>query len=158
MKIIALALLMFTPFPLSAGNGAQLSDLKVDKEKAYGTCGPAKITVEGLTQSDASGHSNVIAPEGSISVRTASKVLRLGQSEPFFLQDRTMLACMDTPKGKRLVVATFCDGRSCEPVEYAIVDPSNADLLSPRNGISCTSECAVKLIGDRLPAPLHEGR
>ena len=140
----------------AAGNATQLSHLVVNKDSATGQCGSARVSVVGLTQSDASGHANTIQPSGQITITAGGKRLIVGKSEPMFLQDRTMVACVDTPKGKQILVATFCDGRSCDPVQYLIVDPTR--LSSWRSADiepTCDLRCAELALGTKVPAPLR---
>lgn len=153
---LAFVLLALVPLAAAADNGLQLAEVNVQGQTAAGSCGAAKVSVQGLTQTDASGHANIIVPNGSIAVHVGSKTIRLGQAEPFFLQDRSVLACVNTPLGKRLVVATFCDGRSCEPVEYLIVDPAQGKVLAPSGSSSCTLSCAERQLGGSPPLPLRE--
>lgn len=157
MKSRWICLLVLYPFTALAGEGVQLDTLTVKADTAQGTCATARLDISGLSQSDASGHRHVITPQGSLNVRSGQRTLRVGQAEPFFLQDRTMIACVPTPQGKRLVVATFCDGRGCEPVEYLLIEPASAQVLAPTEGKPCTRACAEKLLGARLPSPLRDG-
>ena len=154
-KTLFLALVVAS-FPAHAGNGVQLDRFQLSGTGATGSCGKAVITLEGITQSDANGHANVISPGGLVSIEAGAKTLNIGRAEPFFLQDRTMLACLDTAKGKRLVVATFCDGRSCQPVEYLVLDPSKPVLPTQVRPEGCSLRCAEKVLGVRVPAPLRD--
>lgn len=152
MKTIWLALLLAPA--AQAGEGLQLAQLNVQGTLATASCGPARIALSGLTQTDASGHRNVMTPSGRITIQLGTKTLHVGQAEPFFLQDRTMLACVRTPRGDRLVVATFCDGRACEPAEYLLIDPVMGAITSRA---ACDQACAEKALNAPVPSPLREG-
>ncbi|WP_448673091.1 hypothetical protein [Pseudoxanthomonas mexicana] len=151
MRTFLLALLTLSA-TTHAGDALQLPTLKVSGRQASGTCGPASIRVAGLVQDDASGHSNVITPHGEIRVISGSKQLVIGEGD---LQDRNMAACLSTPKGPRLVVAIFCDGRSCPPVDYWVFDPAKATIVSkPADLEGCSLACAEEALGVKVPEPL----
>jgi hypothetical protein len=157
MKTTLCLALLTLPISVNAGNGTQLSDLVVKANSATGQCGVAKVSVAGLTQTDASGHTNVIRPSGQITITAGGKSVIVGKSEPMFLQDRTMVGCVDTPKGKRLLVATFCDGRGCEPVQYLIIDPTSLLQLTLHLNEPCTLHCVEHALKTSVPVPLRDG-
>jgi hypothetical protein len=154
-------MIMLALFSASAhaggGNGVELSDLSVSGDRAAGTCGRTQVLIRGVNQTDASGHANVILPTGDVTLTLSGKTLVLGQSEPLFFQDRTMLACIHSPKGPRLVVATFCDGRSCEPSEYLVLDPEKlAGQFTSKDLAPCSLQCAEAKLGARLPPVMRD--
>ncbi len=151
MRTLLLTLLAVSA-SANAGNALQLPTLEVSGSQASGTCGPARIHGSGLVQDDASGHSNVITPHGEIRVISGSKQLVIGEGD---LQDRNMAACLSTPKGPRLVVAIFCDGRSCPPADYWVIDPAKAIVVSEPAGLDgCSLVCAEEALGVKVPEPL----
>lgn len=158
MRTTLFLILVLLSSAANAGQAIQLPGLHVAQANATGTCGAAKINIGGIVQDDASGHDNVIAPSGKIVIRTKTKTLIVGEGGINFMQDRTMLACVKTTKGERIVLTTFCDARSCPPSDYRVIDPMTLAVLSKSGGIDgCSLTCAEKALGTRVPVPLADG-
>ena len=68
-----------------------------------------------------------------------------------------MLSCLDTPRGKRLLVATFCNGSACELVEYQVIDPATSKIANQQSEEMCLRVCAEKTLGVAVPAHLRDG-
>jgi hypothetical protein len=158
MRTTLFLILVLISSAANAGQAIQLPGLRVAQANATGACGAAKINITGIIHDDASGHDNVIAPGGKIVIRAKTKTLVVGEGGIDFMQDRTMLACVDTSKGQRLVLTTFCDGRSCPPSDYRVIDPMTLAVLSKSSDVDgCSLACAEKALGTRVPAPLADG-
>jgi hypothetical protein len=65
-----------------------------------------------------------------------------------FLQDRNELHCLSAGKGPMLLLVMHCDGRSCPTVDYRVIDPKAAKVISVQSAMDeCDVDCAKKTLG-----------
>ena len=134
--------------------GIRLDALKVSGHTATGTCGPAKIEIQGLDADNPHETRGLISSQGTITIRNGKASLTIGGEDGsvFFLQDQNKLHCLPTPKGPRLVLASYCFARFCAPVDYRVIDPTNVRVVSRQNPDNeCDARCAEKALGLKLP-------
>ena len=68
-----------------------------------------------------------------------------------FLHDRNTLHCLRTPKGRKPLLAMYCDGRASPEVDYRVIDPATNRLTSASNAADeCSAECAQAALGIRI--------
>lgn len=126
---------------------------------ASGSCGPAKITITGVETETAYRTKRLIGSAGSITIRAGNAVLLIGGSGSagIFLQDENRLHCVSTPRGQRLVLVSDCFGRGCAPIDYRVINPATAKVISQQNAAEeCDRACAEKALGTALPAELAD--
>ena len=120
----------------SAG-GSQPQPIKLENQKATGqsvtgTCGPAVVKVTGLEAGDAMASSGFSGLTATISIQSGNSTLKISpdpdSGSNIFLQDRNKLHCVITPSGPKLILAMYCYGRSCAPVDYRVIDPKTAKV------------------------------
>jgi hypothetical protein len=143
----------------SSPSGIRLDNLRISGAKATGQCGPATVEVTGLEARSGEPKQMHIASSGKVVVRAGSARLVIGADgqSGIFLQDENKLHCVDTAKGHSLVLASYCFGRSCAPVDYRVIDPKTAKVLGKPNAMDeCGSACAQSALGRKLPAELVE--
>ena len=136
-------------FAAAAGEPVKLQGLKLSGGSASGTCGAAKVSVEGVG-------ADYIEFAGRIEVASGQSNLVLSGEDDSFFQDWNYLACVETGKGPILVAKASCGGRSCNPDDFRVIDPNTAAVISkgtPDDG--CSYQCAEKALGERLPEGLR---
>ncbi len=138
--------------------------VKLDNQKAAGggvsgTCGPATIRISDIDKDpiDSRGFSGSYA---AITIQSGKASLTISpdpdSGSTIFLQDRNKLHCVSTPGGPKLVLAMYCDGRSCAPVDYRVIDPSTAKVINKLDNMDeCDAPCAQKALGASLPPGLE---
>ena len=137
--------------------GVRLDALKVSGHTATGTCGPAKIEIRGVDADNPHETRRLISSQSSITIRNGKASLAIGGeiSSELFLQDQNKLHCLPTPKGPRLVLASYCFARHCAPVDYRVMDPATVKVISRQNADDeCDARCAEKALGVQLPEEL----
>ena len=137
--------------------GIRLDALKVSGHTATGTCGPAKIEIQGVDADNPHETRRLISTQGSITIRNGKSSLAIGGeiTSEIFLQDQNKLHCLPTPKGPRLVLARYCFARFCAPVDYSVIDPAAVKVVSRQNADDeCNARCAEKALGVQLPEDL----
>ncbi|PZQ33272.1 MAG: hypothetical protein DI562_02055 [Stenotrophomonas acidaminiphila] len=127
---------------------------KVSGSSITGSCGVASVRISGALRDAAGAH--VIGPDGAVAVRSGSRTLTVGPGPKgnagVFLQDRNTLDCVDTPKGPKLLLTLYCDGRACAPMDYRVIDPNGAQILSTQDNLDeCDTACAEKALGTSVP-------
>ena len=120
----------------------------------------AMVRIAGM-ETEPSGAQHFIGPQGVISITSATSSLTIGPSPDgnagIFLQDRNALHCISTPKGPKLVLAMYCDGRACAPVDYRVIDPNATRVISKQDpSDECDVACAQRALGTTLPRTLQE--
>ena len=134
----------------TAGEPVQLQGLQKSGTKATGTCGVARVSVNGVGP-------DYVEFSGSVDISAGANKLTLsGEADSIFFQDMNQVACLTTPKGPLLVVKATCSGSSCIPDDFRVVDPKTAKIVSkgtPDDG--CDTACAEKALGMRLPESLR---
>lgn len=153
-----LALALTTGFAANASppTGVALEQQKSQGSSISGSCGPAQLKVNGV-QPD-----TLIGPEGAIRITSGKSSLTIGPgakgNSGIYLQDRNKLHCLSTPTGPKLVLALYCDGRSCAPVDYRVIDPSTAKVIGRLSSMDeCDAKCATKALGTEIPMSLRDG-
>ena len=144
----------------SASRGVELEQMKTSGSSITGTCGPATVKVSGI-EVDPTTLGSFIGPQGAISLVSGKAYLKIGPgpegSAKVFLQDRNKLHCLSTPKGPRLILAMVCFARSCAPLDYRVIDPATAKVVSKHDGMDeCDMVCASKALGVAVPSALRE--
>ena len=138
--------------------GIHLDALKVTGQTATGTCGPARIEIQGLDADNPHETRGLVSSQGMITVRNGKASLTIGGevSSDLFLQEQNKLHCLPTPTGPRLVLAGYCFARFCAPVDYRVIDPTNVRVISRQNPDNeCDAKCAEKALGSKLPEALN---
>ena len=149
MRILFGVGLLLCCFAAAAGEPVKLQGLKLSGGSASGTCGAAKVSVEGVS-------ADYIEFTGRIEVASSQGRLVLSGEDGSFFQDWNYLACVETAKGPVLVVKASCGGRSCNPDDFQVIDPRTAMVVSkgtPDDG--CSYQCAERALGERLPKGLR---
>jgi hypothetical protein len=150
----------------SAG-GSKPQPIKLENQKATGqsvtgTCGPAVVKVTGLEAGDAMASSGFSGLTATISIQSGNSTLMISpdpdSGSNIFLQDRNKLQCVITPSGPKLILAMYCYGRSCAPVDYRVIDAKTAMVISKQDKMDeCDAVCARKALGAPVPSELLEG-
>lgn len=133
----------------AAGEPVKLQGLKLSGSSASGTCGVAKVSVEGVG-------ADYIEFAGRIEVASGQSRLVLSGEDGSFFQDWNYLECVETAKGPMLVAKASCGGRACNPDDFRVIEPKTAAVVSrgtPDDG--CSYQCAEKALGGRLPESLR---
>jgi hypothetical protein len=133
--------------------GIRLDALKTSGHTATGTCGSAKIEIQGVDADNPHQTRQLISSQGSITIRNGKSSLAIGSeiSSEIFLQDQNKLHCLPTPKGPRLVLASYCFARACAAVDYRVIDPATVKVVSRQNADDeCDARCAETALGMKL--------
>lgn len=149
MRILLGVGLLACCFAAEAGEPVKLHGLKLTNGSASGTCGAAKVSVEGVS-------ADYIEFEGRIEVASGQGRLVLSGEDGSFFQDWNYLACVETAKGPMIVAKASCGGRSCNPDDFRVIDPRTATVVSrgtPDDG--CSYQCAERALGEQLPKGLR---
>ncbi|WP_334178658.1 hypothetical protein [Pseudoxanthomonas sp.] len=146
-----------TAAPPAARPGVVLDHQTSSASSASGACGGSAVRVSGLESSSQA--RTFIGPQGSIKIMGAT-TLTIGPeahgNSGIFLQDRNELHCLSTGKGQMLLLAMHCDGRSCPIVDYRVVDPKAARVISAQSAMDeCDLPCAEKALGVSVPKALR---
>ena len=146
----------------SASRGVELEQMKASGSSITGACGAATVKVSGV-EVDPTTLGSFIGPEGVISLASGRTSLTIGPgpegNAKVFLQDRNKLHCLTTPKGPRLILSMYCFARSCAPVDYRVIDPATAKVVSNQDGMDeCDQACAGKALGLVVPLVLRENQ
>ncbi len=137
--------------------GIRLDQLKTSGSAATGRCGSAEVKVQGIEPDPQAPGQTRISSQGKITVISGRASLNIGSDDQatIYLQDHNKLHCVDTAKGRRLVLATVCFARYCTPLDYRVIDPSTAKVVGMPKGLEeCDRACAEKALGQRLPEDL----
>lgn len=140
-----------------AGQGFQLDGLSVAGSPATGTCGKAAVRIHGIESDNPYGVDGLIPANGVITIKGEKATLIIGgeSASGIYLQDQNKLHCLASPKGPRLVLASYCFGRDCAEVDYRVIDPATARAISSQNSAEeCDEVCAEKALGMKLPTEL----
>lgn len=143
-----------------ADDGIQLDGFTLSGGAATGTCGPAQVHIQGVDAASSDTVSGLIPAEGVIIIRVDRASLTIGgeAARGIFLQDENKLHCLPTPRGPRLVLASYCFGRDCALVDYRVIDPATVGVVSEQTAAEeCDEGCAERALGMALPADLREG-
>ena len=141
--------------PTSAG--IRLDHLQVSGSAATGRCGRAEVKIQGIEPDPQAPGQTRISSQGKITVIGGRASLNIGSEDQatIYLQDHNKLHCVETPKGRRLVLATICFARYCTPVDFRVIDPSTAKVVGMPKGLEeCDRACAEKALGQKLPVGL----
>ena len=140
-----------------AGEGVRLNGLSAAGGNATGTCGKAVIHIQGMDPANPSDGGSLIPSHGVITIKGEKATLTIGgeSTSGIYLQDQNKLYCVASPKGPRLVLASYCFGRDCAEVDYRVIDPATARAISQQTSIEeCDEVCAEKALGMTLPKDL----
>ena len=143
-----------------ADHAVKLENQKAAGGGVSGTCGAATIRISDIDKDpiDSRGFTGSYA---AITIQSGKSSLIISpdpdSGSTIFLQDRNKLHCVSTPAGPKLVLAMYCDARSCAPVDYRVIDPSTAKVINKLDNMDeCDASCAEKALGSRLPIALSE--
>lgn len=143
----------------SADQAVKLENQKAAGGGVSGTCGEATIRISDIDKDpiDSRGFTGSYA---AITIQSGKSSLTISpdpdSGSTIFLQDRNKLHCVSTPAGSKLVLAMYCDGRSCAPVDYRVIDPKTAKVINKLDSMEeCEATCAQKALGASLPASLE---
>lgn len=142
-----------------AGEGVRLDGFSTAGGKATGTCGKAVVQIQGMDPANQSDGDSLIPSHGVITIKGEKATLTIGgeSTSGVYLQDQNKLHCLASPKGPRLVLASYCFGRDCAEVDYRIIDPATARVISQQTSADeCDEACAEKALGIQLPEELDE--
>ena len=142
-----------------AGEGVRLNGISISTAdgKATGTCGKAIIQIQGMDPANQSDGGSLIPSHGVITIKGETASLTIGgeSASGIYLQDQNKLHCVASPKGPRLVLASYCFGRDCAEVDYRVIDPATARVISQQTSMEeCDEACAEKELGRKLPTEL----
>jgi hypothetical protein len=154
--LLAPTLLLFCA-AAHAGQGIQLDGLSVAGSTATGTCGKAAVRVQGIDPDNPHGVDGLISANGVITIKGEKSTLTIGgeSATDIYLQDQNKLHCLASPNGPRLVLASYCFGRDCAEVDYRVIDPAAARVISSQNSVEeCDKACAERALGTTLPKDL----
>lgn len=144
--------------PAPAG-GVALEQQTMSGASVSGTCGRAVVHISGVERDPTTGGLH-IASSGALSI-VSDRELLVGPGPEgntgVFLQDRNKIQCLHTPAGPRIILAMYCDGRACAPVDYRIIDANTAEIVSaPDQADECDARCARMALGVSVPKELAE--
>lgn len=118
-----------------------------------GKCGATQVSFAKVRQIDG----ELVADDMSaLTLKGVKRSLATGESGTFFLDSTNSLACVSTPQGPMLVLASWCTARNCAEVNYQVVDATATRQLTfydYENG--CDQTCAEKALGTTLPLALQ---
>jgi hypothetical protein len=134
-----------------AGEPVRLQDGKREGATVVGSCGAATVHVWGVQDGW------IVNASGKIEIKSGARTLVIGEDGRPLLEDRSALACVDAKAGPRLVLLTYCDGRSCPSSNYFVIDPGMATILTNAEYGECPLSCAETALGMRLPKELQDG-
>lgn len=139
----------------SADQAVKLDNQKAGGGGVSGTCGAATIWISHIDNDpiDSRGFSGSYA---AITIQSGNSSLTISPDpntgSTIFLQDRNKLHCVSTPVGPKLVLAMYCDGRSCAPVDYRVIDTETAKVMNKLDNMDeCDEACGKKALGVPLP-------
>lgn len=160
-RYLVLSALLASAGVAQAQNTVELTDLRASLagtnahgEKIHtltGRCGAALLKIEGATHDPDIGYD--FDSQSSLTATVGKRALRSGTD--FELDEHNEIACLTTPKGPRLVVAAWCGGTSCPPVQYQIVDAIGGKMLTKADwDRPCDKACAERALGEAPPKGL----
>ena len=162
-----LSMLLSLSLLATSANAGTLDAIKLDNQKTTGqaitgTCGPATVRIldaEKDRPADSTGFSGLYS---TINIQSGKSSLKISpdtdSGSGIFLQDRNKLHCVSTPTGPKLILAMYCYGRSCAPVDYRVIDPSTAKVINKLDNMDeCDAQCARQTLGIAVPPALVEG-
>ncbi len=133
-----------------AGEAVQLEGRKLTGQTATGTCGVASIKVSGV-------NGEWISPSGSVEIKGKTGSLHIGSEPYMFMEDRNVIACVESNVGPKILLLAFCDGRQCPPSNYYVIDPATVRIETTTEYGECPRACTEKALGARLPDHLRDG-
>lgn len=133
-----------------AGDAVQLEGRKLTGQTATGTCGTAFIKVSGID-------GEWISPTGQVEVKGKTGSLHIGSDPHMFMEDRNVVACVESKAGPKILLLAFCDGRQCPPSNYYVIDPVTAKIETATEYGECPLTCAERALGKALPRDLQDG-
>ena len=142
---------------LPASTGIRLDQMQVSGSAATGRCGSAEVKVQGIEPDPHAPGQTRISSQGKITVVSGRASLHIGSEDQatIYLQDQNKLHCLDTAKGRRLVLATVCFARYCTPLDFRVIDPSTTKVVGMPKGLEeCDRACAERALGQKLPVDL----
>lgn len=142
---------------LPASTGIRLDQMQTSGSVATGRCGSAEVKVQGIEPDPQAPGQTRISSQAKITVISGRASLNIGSEDQatIYLQDHNKLHCVDTAKGRHLVLATVCFARDCSPVDFRVIDPSTLKVVGLPKGLEeCDRACAEKAIGQKLPVDL----
>lgn len=155
--LLAPTLLLLCAAAHAGEGGVRLDGLSITGGKTTGTCGKAIIQIQGTDSANPSDGGSLIPSHGVITIKGEKATLTIGDESAsgIYLQDQNKLHCLASPKGPRLVLASYCFGRDCAEVDYRVIDPATARVISQQTSAEeCDEACAEKALGTRLPEGL----
>lgn len=133
-----------------ADEAVQLEGRKLAGQTATGNCGGASIKVSGID-------GEWISPTGQVEVKGKTGSLPIGSDPHMFMEDRNVVACVESKAGPKILLLAFCDGRQCPPSNYYVIDPTTTRIETTTEYGECPLTCAEKALEARLPDHLRDG-
>lgn len=156
--LIALSLAL-APAYAATPNAIKLGNQNTVGATVSGTCGPASVRVidaekqDPINEAGFNGFNTVIEIQSGAASLTIDEKPHSGT--PIYLQDRNKLHCVSTPTGPKLLVVMHCFGSRCASVDYRVIDPKTAKVISKQDDMDeCNVACAQKALGAPVPANL----
>lgn len=139
----------------------KLENQKTNGQAISGTCGSATVKVSDTAEDGPMDSSGISGSHGEISIQSGKSTLTISPQTDsgtgIFLQDRNKLHCVSSPTGLKLVLVMTCYARSCAPVDYRVIDPKTAKVISQQDHMDeCDEVCAKKALGAELPPDLAD--
>lgn len=157
---LLLALTLSSGASASAGTSTphpvQLDNQKTVGQAVTGTCGSATVKVSDTAEDNPMDLSGFSGSYSAISINSGKSTLTISpqtdSGSGIFLQDRNKLHCVSTPAGPKLVLFMICYARSCAPIDYRVIDPRTAKVVSKQDSMEeCDKACAEKILGTAIP-------
>ena len=157
--VLTLSLAMVTAYAATP-EAIKLDNQKTGASVVTGTCGPATVRITD-TDKDPINEMGFHGSYSAIHVQSGKASLKISpdpdSGSGIYLQDRNRLHCITTSTGDKLLLAMYCYGRSCAPVDYRVIDASTAKVINKLNDMDeCDAACAEKTLGVSLPATLRD--
>ena len=133
-----------------AGEAVRLEGRKLAGQTATGTCGAASVRLSGV-------NGEWISPSGHVDVKGKTGSLRIGSEPHMFMEDRNVVACVESKAGPKILLLAFCDARDCPRSNYYVIDPTTVQIETTTEYGECPLACAERSLGMRLPKGLRDG-
>lgn len=155
--------------PALAGNGlgkaVQLDGLKTFTHKnpkgssvsAHGTCGNAVVNISGIANEDAlqeqstfMDNQDAFTTDNLFTSPVVEIVVTVGKKQKKIaigLQEQSLVQCISTKAGKKLLIGTSCAGNvpECNSSNYYLIDAENLTKEDTEDG--CEAKCINRKLG-----------
>ncbi len=141
------------------GKAVELQDQETFATKnVHGKCGNAFVNISGIEEEDfreeksafldnqdafVSGRNGFVSGAAEVVVIVGKQQKR----EVIYLSEQSLVRCVATKAGKRLLIGTACTGNSpmCASPEYFVIDAEKISNIDTKH--SCDAKCANKKLG-----------